>query len=77
MVSLDPSPEQIWDAGGSLFLAPKAACSTTPTRRLESCLGDHIITVPLGAARSLMWETLVLTGSKSAGKRKGMAGGRQ
>lgn len=57
MVSLDPSPEQIWDAVGSLFLALKAAYSTTLTRRLESDLGDHIITVPLGAARSLMWET--------------------
>lgn len=73
MVSLDPSPEQIWDAGGSLFLALKAACSTTPTLRLESRLGDHSITVPLGAARWLMWETLVLTGSKSTGNR--MTGG--
>lgn len=77
MVSLDPSPEQIWDAGGNLFLALKAACSTTPTLRLESCLGDHIITVPLGADRSLMWETPVLSGSKSAGNRKRMTGGSQ
>ena len=77
MVSLDPSPEQIWDAGGSLFLALKAACSTTPTLRLESCRGDPITTVPLAAVRSLMWETLVLTGSKSAGNRKRMTGGSQ
>lgn len=46
MVSLDSLPEQIWDAGESLFLALKVDCPTTLTLSFGVSSEGHIIPVP-------------------------------
>lgn len=46
MVSLDSLPEQIWDAGESLFLALKVDCHTTLSLSFGVSPEGHIIPVP-------------------------------